>query len=212
MNNVTVIIKTIGRPTVKNAARSSFREGFKTIVVCDGRENFNSYVDYMKEEVSSSIETIILPHQWGGYGFMAGNVGVAMADTKYVAFLDDDDEFIEGAGNILRKQLENTNSPDILIPGIRFKDPITLNVNGVQRVSNDLCMDGKLGVVLGNVAMAIYKKELFKHHPFKTEPNPDYSDFTHIYDCWKDGASVAWLGEVLYLVRPEVKGSNGRGK
>ena len=38
MDKTTVIIKTIGRPTLKAAIKSAKREGFKVIVISDGHK------------------------------------------------------------------------------------------------------------------------------------------------------------------------------
>ena len=83
MSDTTVVIKTLGRPTLKAAMRSAKREGFKTIVVSDGP----------RVSAQGAYKYIRLGKQWGYYGGMAANVGAALAETEFITFLDDDDEF-----------------------------------------------------------------------------------------------------------------------
>ena len=68
---------------------------------------------------------------------------------------------------------------------------------------------------MGNVAVPIYKVDVLTKNPFSTEVPPhvqDYADFFHVLLCHTKGFSVDWLGKVTYLVRPELEGTNGRGK
>jgi len=208
MSDTTVIIKTIGRSTLKAAIRSARTEGFKVIVVSDGAE----------VGVQEGIQLVRLGKQWGYYGGMAANVGAALADTEYITFLDDDDEFISGAGDIIRKNLKEDSSVDIWAAGVRFNSPITLygEVPGQPIInSTDLCLNGKLGVVPGNVAMPTYRASIFSKIPFTDTVAPDQqnlTDFLHIRSCVSAGYKIDWFGSVIYLVRPEVGGINGAGQ
>ena len=100
MSDTTVIIKTIGRKTLSQAIASAKREGFKPLVISDG---VNCHV--------KGATHIKLGKRWGYYGGMAANVGAAMAETEFITFLDDDDEFALGAGDIIRTKLKE--HPDI---------------------------------------------------------------------------------------------------
>jgi glycosyltransferase involved in cell wall biosynthesis len=207
MTDTTVVIKTIGRPTLKDAIRSAKREGFKTIVISDG----------VKADPKGADRFIQLGRQWGYYGGMAANVGAALADTEFITFLDDDDQFAAGAGDIIRAKLKESPSVDIWAAGVRFNTRIEVydqNTKETVRDSTDLCLNGDLGVVPGNVAMPTYRASIFSKVPFMDnipEDQLNLTDFIHIKTCEDLGYSIDWFGEVIYLVRPEVGGINGRG-
>lgn len=207
MQKIQLIIKSIGRPTLEMAVESAYREGFEPLIVYDGPVPANGvyHSDFSYPTMYS------LPKKWGSYGFMAANVGIAMSDAEYIMFLDDDDELIEGAGDIVREYLNN-NDPDILIPGIRFNQNVSINFTGTPVVGTDFCIFGDVGVRPGNVAMAIYKQDIFRKVPFREYENPNYSDFQHIVECLGRGYMVEYLEKVLYLVRPKSEGPNGRGQ
>lgn len=204
MIETTIIIKTIGRKTLKNAIRSSKREGFKTFVISDGKSIDAEGADHV----------IKLGRQWGFYGGMAANVGAAVAPTEFITFLDDDDEFVLGAGDIIRKNLNLKKEVDIWAAGIRFKKPVRVMLPSGVITTHDLSVDANHGVVPGNVAMPTYRTSIFSKIPF-TDSIPlkhqPLIDFIHVETCVKKGYKINWFGEVIYLVRPESDNSNGRG-
>ena len=57
-NKTTVVIKTIGRPSLKAAVRSARDEGFRPIVVSDGA----------KVSAQGASRVVRLGKQWGYYG------------------------------------------------------------------------------------------------------------------------------------------------
>jgi len=95
LTETTVLIKTLGRHTLRNAIASAKREKFKVIVVSDG----------CRTSSMGANKFVKLGRKWGYYGGMATNVGAAMAETEFITLLDDDDEFIPGAGDIIRSKL-----------------------------------------------------------------------------------------------------------
>jgi len=207
MSDTTVIIKTIGRPTLKNAILSAKREGFNVIVVSDGAK-----------VSAQGVKLVKLGRQWGFYGGMAANVGAAMAETEFITFLDDDDEFAVGAGKIIRDKLKEDPSVDIWAAGVRFDRRIKVydqDSGDTVHASTDLCLNGDLGVVPGNVAMPTYRTSIFSKIPFLDTINleeQNLTDFFHIKACVSAGHKIDWFGKVIYLVRPEVGGVNGKGK
>jgi len=191
MNKVTAIIKSIGRPSIQDTIRSVEREGLPYVVVSDGHDLLLPEGSYTK-----------LPKQWGSYGAVAANVGVALSNTDYVVFVDDDDELAPGAGKIIHQAINNDSSVDIWVQGLLFN-------NGME-----LCLDKNKGVVMGNVAVPVYKTSTLTNDPFTTAIPAhvqDYADFFHVLLCQTKGATVGWLGKVTYLVRPKMEGTNGRG-
>tara|TARA_R110000824_G_scaffold398202_1_gene601997 strand:+ start:188 stop:844 length:657 start_codon:yes stop_codon:yes gene_type:complete len=218
MSDTTVIIKTIGRKSVRAAIESAKREGFTTHVISDGIWFPPDHSDTASHSTIKGADSYTkLGKRWGYYGGMAANVGAALAETEFVTFLDDDDEFTVGAGEVIRSKLKEKPGVDVWIGGVRFNQEI--NINGpsgdVIFSSRDLCMDGKLGVVPGNVCMPTYRTSVFSKIPFSDSVPPDeqnLTDFFHIKLCENEGFKVDWFEHLIYLVRPIVGGVNGEGQ
>jgi len=208
MNDTTVVIKTIGRRTLRSAVNSAVREGFDPIIVSDGAD--------IPPEQSGGCRVIRLGKNWGYYGGMTSNVGAAVTPTEFMTLLDDDDEFVEGAGDIIRSKLRERPEIDIWIGGVRFKDRISLRLpDGSVYQSTDLAVRPDFGVNPGNVAMPTYRTEIFSRFPFvdnvaKTQDN--LTDFLHVRKCMLEGYKVYWYEKAIYLVRPDEQGTNGGGK
>ena len=200
MNNISALIKTIGRPTLQYAIDSALREGIKPIVVSDGHPLYDPETQQMI--VSGAYSATELKRNWGCYGAVAANAGVALCDTDWLMILDDDDELAEGAGDYIRKKMAEYPRVDIWIPGLRFNNGMILCDGTDKRVRP------------GNVAVPIARVECFTEAPFKTkvpEEYKDYADFFQIQEMNNLGHKVAWLGKTTYLVRPNMNGTNGRG-
>ena len=213
MADTTVIIKTIGRKSLKAAIASAKREGFKPIVVSDGVNCHSHGAQFVK-----------LGRKWGMYGGMAANVGAALAETEYVTFLDDDDVFIEGAGDVIRNKINDHPGVDVWVGGVRFNNPVTLQNTQTGEVTysgHDLAIFPERGLVEGNVAMPTYKAHIFETIPFvNCVPNEQarLTDLYHVQACAQRGYTVGWFGQALYHVRPHMadkkntsKSYNGRG-
>lgn len=197
---ISALIKTIGRPTLQNAIDSANREGIKPIVVSDGYPLFDPEIGQIRlEGIYAALE---LKKNWGCYGSVAANAGVALCTTPWLLILDDDDELAEGAGDIIRERIKESPNIDIWIPGLKFNNGMVL-CDGSSR----LCAPG-------NVAVPIAKVEVFTETPFRTkvpEAYKDYADFFQIEEANKSH-TMGWIGKPIYLVRPKLEGTNGRGK
>jgi len=205
-SKTTVVIKTIGRPSLKAAVRSAKREGFRVVVVSDG----------VKVPSYGADQVVRLGRNWGFYGGMAANVGAAMVSTEFITFLDDDDEFIKGAGDIIRARIDARPDVDVWIAGVRFADPVRLYRNSeVVFESTDLAVTRERGLTPGNVAMPTYRTSIFSKVPFVdalSDAERPLSDLYHVQDCENSGYTVDWFGHILYLVRPGLGGTNGGGR
>ena len=212
MTSTTVVIKTIGRKTLKNAIASAKREGFKPLVISDGVNCHAHGAKFVK-----------LGKKWGMYGGMCANVGAALVDTPFITFLDDDDEFVPGAGDYIRGILKQHTEPDIWIAGVRFNRQVALNNTQTGEETyrgTDLAIWPEHGLNEGNVAMPTYRTHIFETVPFINAVPHDVShltDLLHVQACVSKGYKVAWFEKALYLVRPHEKSEglesvNGRGK
>lgn len=214
MSDTTVVIKTIGRGSLRAAVASAKREGFSTLVVADG-------VDV--EDVGAD-KAVKLGRPFGYYGGMCANVGAALVETEFITFLDDDDEFIVGAGKVIRKKLKEKPEVDIWIAGVRFNEEVAMlnqYTGAVTYRGTDLAIWPEKGVAQGNVAMPTFRTKVFEISPFLNTMKPEFANLTdlvHVTACQQNGFKIDWFGEALYLVRPSkkhVKGLdsvNGRGK
>ena len=208
MSDTTVVIKTIGRPTLKAAIASAKREGFKTLVISDG----------VNTSAPGANKFVKLGKKWGYYGGMCANVGAALAETEFITFLDDDDEFAPGAGDIIRQKLKEKPEVDVWIGGVRFNRDIDIyNTKTGQKLltSRDLSMNSMLGVVPGNVAMPTYRTMIFSKLPFidniPSEAD-NITDFFHVRACSLAGLTIDWFESVIYWVRPTSLDPNGMGQ
>lgn len=201
MSNISALIKTIGRPTLQRAIDSAEREGIRPIVVSDGFPLYDEETGEMK--VGGAYSALELKKNWGCYGAVAANAGVALCDTDWLMILDDDDELAKGAGDTLRDKISSNPHIDIWIPGLLFN-------NGMA-----LCDGSNKAVQPGNVAVPIARVECFTDAPFRSkvpEKFKDYADFFQIQEMHSMGHTIGWIGEPIYLVRPHLEGTNGRGK
>jgi len=199
MNNTTVIIKTINRPTLEETISNTLDSGFeKVVVVSDGAKLNNTLKDKY-----SQVSFLELKRKFGHYGAYGINVAIGFIDTPYFTIQDDDDLFTPNASKIINKFIDLDPSVDIWIPGAKYCG-----------AHNDMavCMNGKLGVIYGNVTHPTYKTEILTKIPFTNEDPRSGVDFRHVEKCHKAGYKVDWFGKLLILLRPNSPGSNGSGK
>lgn len=192
---LTVLIRTIGRPTLINSINSAKTELGNVIVVADD-------VDIDLKSLPKKVTYLRTGRKFDKYGSAAINMGAYACNTPYFCLLDDDDEFIPGAGEFMLKAIQDDPSIDIWIPGLIFN-------NGGM-----LCLNSGRGVVVGNIAVPTYKTELLFKLPFSQSivKDDNFTDFHHVYSLFKSGSTIGWYGTPLYKIRPKLDGTNGRGK
>ena len=110
---VSVVIPTRGRPVVvQRAIRSALRQTFhelEVLVVVDGVDPETvAAVEALHEP---QVRVIALPRSVGAAE--ARNVGVEAALGRWIAFLDDDDEWLEGK---LERQFEAASASSSRLP------------------------------------------------------------------------------------------------
>lgn len=208
-SQTTVVIKTIGRDTLRDAVNSARREGFEPLIISDG-------VNVPEHDQGEKRTIVKLGKEWGFYGGMAANVGAALVPTEFITFLDDDDVFIEGAGDIIRSKLKESPEVDIWIAGVRFQLDVSLMDNGkVVYKGRELSLNSDRGVTPGNVSMPTYRASIFSKSPFINNVDEHHlhlSDFLHVLQCHRLEYKIDWFGSVLYDVRPHDGKANGQGK
>lgn len=201
---ISVIIRTINRDTLKYAIESAIREfGAKnTIVVADA-------VDLNLSGLPNEVTYLRTGQKFDKYGSAAINLGAYSCKTEFFCLLDDDDEFLKGAGNFMRNKIKSKPEIDIWIPGIYYANASNKTKSVVA------CMDEKKGIEIGNIAVPTYRTKLLFKVPFCqviSEKYPNISDFIHVKELVRLGAKLDWYRAGLYSVRPRLKGTNGRGR
>ena len=98
---VSIIIPTFKRnPSLKRAINSVLNQTFneyEIIVVDDNNEGsrYRKLNEKLMEDYKDNEKVIYIKHQQNLNGAAARNTGIKFSKSKYIAFLDDDDEFLE---------------------------------------------------------------------------------------------------------------------
>lgn len=113
MNDITFIIPTIGRKTLQNALQSIINQtndNWKIIIIFDG-------IEPTIQKNNDKI-TIIKSNKKGKDKNSAGNVrnyGMEFVNTKWIAFLDDDDVIANNYVETFNNEIKNYPNIDLLI-------------------------------------------------------------------------------------------------
>lgn len=188
------------RPTVANAVRSALREGFDEVVVVNDGVNLETPWQDPRVKYAKLGRNF---GRLGGklfYGQIATGVGMALAESDFVAVLGDDDEYAPGACELIREAIAGNPTVDIWIPGLIYNDEHTA------------CLTPEL-LEIGNVSHPIYRPEIFASVPMYHVANEDYGvhDYWHVKRCVEAGFRIGWIGKLCVKIRPSLPGRNGRG-
>lgn len=136
--SVSVIIPTRNRPgqlhaALATVARQRGGAAVEVVVVNDGGADVRPVVDSLGDEVTA--RTITLPEQLGAAH--ARNVAVEVAQGDHLAFLDDDDLFLDGHLDAALAELRRTESDLVyagaLVSDQRLRDVHDYRVDSVAR-------------------------------------------------------------------------------
>jgi glycosyltransferase involved in cell wall biosynthesis len=114
---VSVVIPTCGRPRlVERAVRSVLQQSFRNlevIVVIDGLDH--PTVETLSRIADERLDVLELQRNVGGSE--ARNIGVRYARAKWIAFLDDDDEWLPGKIEVQHTAGEAMGGRDAIVAG-----------------------------------------------------------------------------------------------
>jgi hypothetical protein len=191
---LTVVIKTLCRPTIIHTIESALAEGMRVVVCSDGRATMPLLSDFVSND---RVDIYQLGRAYCQRGAVAFQTGATLAKTDFVFMVDDDDELIPGSGTIIESKMASDPSIDLWIPGLKYND------------GSIVCMNaGQLRV--GNVACEIVRTEILGIVPFLRAPqSPRVQDYVHIKQCRDAGYKVGWIGEPCVAVRPKLPGKHG---
>lgn len=198
---LTVIVPTIGRPTLGDTLASIARQrlvpGDQVLIAYDSHDGDTEHEAQTRALVASFGFTFV-PHD-GGYHFYGNpqlNHAMTLATGDFVTCLGDDDVYVDGAFDRLRKALK---------PGrvtlCQFYSPPFETQDGPQRF---LLWDlPKLRVArISGCCLIAPTKHLV---PVSTERRIEV-DFDWIVDVVaKSGKPPLWLRDCLIIARPDVR-------
>lgn len=134
---VTFVIPSLARPTLKRTLYSLINQksnDWKAIVNFDGVENPTKYFEH-----DNRIK-YIFNEKVGKYGALIRNNAIKKVDTKWVAFVDDDDIIYNNYIDSLKEEIKNTKLDCVIfrmkkksrtIPAMKIKDPKQIKLGDV---------------------------------------------------------------------------------
>lgn len=183
------MIPTIGRDTL-DAAIDSARQFDQVLVIADD----------LDLEPRPGVQHARTGRRFDGYGSACINLAAYLTDCDWIVKLDDDDEWAEGAAEVIRQAITDRPEVDVWIPGLQYSDG--------ERV----CMEP--GLRPGNVAIPIARPDAWWQVPMAARHavHDGLTDYAHIADLAAAGLTLGWLGHAVYLVRPTLPGRFGGGQ
>jgi len=135
-NIITFIIPTIGRKTLKNtliSLQNQTIENWKAIIIFDGcNQNINNIDERIKIVCCNKLGSNI------NNAGLVRNYGIEIADTKWIAFLDDDDVIDENYLEKFYEELKLNNDIDVLIFRMNLCGKVIPNLNIDNFYINDV--------------------------------------------------------------------------
>lgn len=175
---LSVIMPTQGRASLNRAVRS-LRGADEIVVVGDG---------YLPRVAGAMcIEGSTSGHKRGGRAAQLRNIGMHAASSDWIAFLDDDDEFVPGAVSIIKKSVGALRVPALCV--FRMRMPCGALLWRRQEIA------------LGNVGtpMLVCPRANFVDWPYQN--CGDYGFAMRNRLTWEGG--VVWFSELVCQVRPD---------
>lgn len=114
--SISVVIPTLGRPSLERAVSSVARQTVKplqVVIVANGRQRLPAdQIDALRRTLRPTPLTVVSLPPFSGPS-ICRNVGAWEAETDYTAFLDDDDEFTPEYLRLMAEEVERSH-PDLL--------------------------------------------------------------------------------------------------
>lgn len=199
MVDTTVVISTIGRPTLPKAIESCLKNNFGVIVVADGVYLAEEIFERFKNEKVIFYRT---GRRFANYGFMSFNLAAYLAETEFISCLGDDDEIMDNKGDVVRECLNSDLSVDIWIPGIQY------NNGEISLIEENF--------IEGNIGSPILRTQIVANLPMRPprqdewyNPKKGGSDFWYVRELVRAGNKLKWIQELIIAVRPALRGGRG---
>ncbi|SHH14430.1 glycosyltransferase family 2 protein [Virgibacillus chiguensis] len=160
---VSVVIPTHNRANLlKNAVDSVIKQTYKNleiIIVSDGSTDETEVLLSEYKRVDSRIKAIhYYPNKGGNY---ARNLGIKNSTGEYVAFLDDDDEWMEKKIELQIKQFTNNPKLGLIYSGTEITyTQYGISYESIPKKTGDLSKDILISNYIGTTSCVIVKKEI----------------------------------------------------
>jgi glycosyltransferase involved in cell wall biosynthesis len=191
-NIITFIIPTIGRESLKNtliSLQNQTIEQWKAIIIFDGcSQNINNIDDRIKIVCCNKLGSNI------NNAGLVRNYGINLVDTKWIAFLDDDDVIDETYLEKFYEELELNNGFDVLIFRMNLCGRVIPSLNTDNFYINDV------GISF------VAKKEIFDKG-IKFVPD-GAEDFLLLNQIRKKNYKMIISSYVMYYVENSIHDSN----
>lgn len=204
---VSVVIPTLRRPKLVLRAIASVLnqtyEPIEVIVVIDGPDE--ATVESLRTVHDARLRVIVNPRSLTAAG--ARNVGVGHAKGEWIAFLDDDDEWLPGK---IEKQIAFASNRDaVLISCLsQIMTPASTSVRPLQAYDNNAPLDEYLfdrssnGFGFIQTSSYLMRRSLFERVRFSVDtPHDDWDFLLHLS---KDlGVRIETVPEVLVILHSD---------
>lgn len=189
---VTFVIPTKGRASLRKAIQSLLNLGdwnWRCIVMFDGINpipitNLNPDIDYLKDN-----HFVVKQCEHKGHAGLVRNEALPLVDTKWVAFLDDDDFVAETYISHLKYfDNKNPNTDIVIFTYVDIENGNTQPPNGLNYIKE--CNVG--------ISFAI-RNDFVKNNNILFTPS-GVEDFRFLDECVKKGAKYLITHDVQYFV------------
>lgn len=188
-NLVTFIIPTIGRKTLKNTIDSIMKQTIKNwnaIIIFDGITNNINNNDERIKIIEVNKKGIDI-----NSAGLVRNYGISITQTKWVAFIDDDDIISNDYLEVFYRELKENNELDLDVIIFRMK----LDERIIPKLNTDNFYLCDVGISY------IMKKEIYDNG-IKFIPD-GAEDFIHLDNIRKEGYKMMISPYIKYFVRME---------
>jgi glycosyltransferase involved in cell wall biosynthesis len=208
---VTIIIPTFKRPTyLKRAVYSVLNQTYRNIeliVVDDNNEG-----DKYRKETQVLMEGIYdkrvkyIRHKRNKNGAAARNTGIAYSKGSYIAFLDDDDEFMPNRIEVLVKKMESLDkSWGICYTGYTKYIKNMKIIRGKEKIEGNAFLQALMrNIYLGAGSNLFVRREVVKEvegFDESFERNQDIEFLLRVLNKFK----IKYIDEELLIVHYEVR-------
>lgn len=199
---VSVIIPTYGRPDNLRRAINSVllqRDVIFEIIVVDDNDPSSEFRTLTESIIDSYHDSRLryIKHDLNINGAAARNTGVSVSNGEYIAFLDDDDEFIP---NKLTEHYGSASTSNALFSYSLYESRVGNSVSRVSKYTKegDLKFDTLCSVIDFNSSCLLVHKSLFRLVGGFDEKFNRNQDYEFIIRCMKH-TSAHCLSKVLVV-------------
>ena len=187
---ITFIIPTLGRESLLNTIDSLIKQtdnDWNAIIIFDGIKN--SFIDILDSRIKIiEIEKTgnnLIKNSAG----LVRNIGIEMASTEWIGFVDDDDTISCNYISYLKQELLNYENLELIIFRMMYENGVVLPSKFDRNIIRN-----KVGISFA------FKKELYSKYKYKFENNP-YEDYMFLKNIQNNNHKILISSYVSYFIR-----------